>query len=74
MYALWMIGASLAFAGMGACIKLAGEAGAPQGQIVFYRGAVSLLLVWGYMRWSAIPVASRHWRVHRRKPQRLSSR
>lgn len=67
MHALWMIGASLAFAAMGACIKLAGEAGSPQGQIIFYRGFLSLLAVWAYMRWAGIPVVSRHWRIHLRR-------
>lgn len=61
---LWMIGASLAFTGMATCIKLAAEHGVPTGQILFYRGAVSLLLMCVYLRLRNMPLASPHWKAH----------
>ena len=62
--ALWMIGASLAFTGMAACIKLAADHGVPIGQITFYRGLISLVLICGYLRWLRLPLATQHWRAH----------
>lgn len=59
-----MIGASLAFTGMATCIKLAAEHGVPTGQILFYRGAVSLLLMYLYLRWQQMPLATPHWKAH----------
>ena len=59
-----MIGASLGFALMAACIKLAGQHGAPLGQIIFYRGFGSMLLVLLQMRRAQIPLATTHWRRH----------
>jgi drug/metabolite transporter (DMT)-like permease len=61
---LWMIGASLAFTGMATCIKLAAEHGVPTGQILFYRGAVSLLLMYLYLRLRRMPLATSHWKAH----------
>lgn len=62
--ALWMIGAGLGFALMAACIKLAGQHGAPLGQIIFYRGCGSMLLVLLQMHRASIPLATAHWRRH----------
>jgi drug/metabolite transporter (DMT)-like permease len=59
-----MIGASLAFTGMAACIKLASGHGTPLGQIVFYRGLVSLIVMYCYLRWLRIPLATPHWKAH----------
>jgi drug/metabolite transporter (DMT)-like permease len=61
---IWMIRGSLAFALMAACIKLASGAGVPVAQILFYRGAVSLLAVWIVLRTTRIPVGSPHWKAH----------
>src|SRR5688500_4847626 len=61
---LWMIGASVAFTGMATCIKLAAEHGVPTGQILFYRGAVSLLLMYLYLRLRRMPLATLHWKAH----------
>jgi drug/metabolite transporter (DMT)-like permease len=50
---LWMIAASFLFAGMGVCVKLASvRHGAAE--IVFWRSAVSLVLVFGIMRWQGV--------------------
>jgi drug/metabolite transporter (DMT)-like permease len=61
---IWMIGASLAFALMAACIKLATRHEVPVAQILFYRGAVSLLAIAVVLRIVALPVASPHWQAH----------
>ena len=42
---LLMLGASLLFATMGVCVKLAAEI-YPAGEIVFYRGLVGMLFAW----------------------------
>lgn len=64
MKALWIIGASLSFALMATCIKLADERGAPLGQVLFYRSAGSLLLVCLQMGYRRVPFATPHWRRH----------
>jgi S-adenosylmethionine uptake transporter len=61
---LRMLGASFAFAIMSAGVKLASTHGVPLGQTVFYRGLVSLVLVLSYMRLTAVPFATPHWRAH----------
>jgi hypothetical protein len=61
---LWMIGASLAFTGMAACIKLAAEHDVPTGQILFYRGAVSLVLMYLFLRLRRMTLATPHWKAH----------
>lgn len=60
----WMIGASLTFTGMAACIKLAAEHGVPVGQIVFYRGLISLVLMYFYLRRTGLVLATPHWKAH----------
>src|SRR5271170_7621097 len=61
---IWMMGASLEFALMAACIKLASRHAVPVAQILFYRGAVSLLAIWMVLRIVQVPAASSHWRAH----------
>lgn len=63
MQSLWMIAASLLFACMGVCVKL-GSVRFSAGELVFYRGFISLLLVYGYMRLHGFSPATGHWRVH----------
>ena len=61
MQSLWMIVASLLFACMGVCVKLAAETfSAPE--IVFYRSAISLVLMFGIMRLHGIGFATPHLR------------
>jgi drug/metabolite transporter (DMT)-like permease len=64
MHSLWMIGASLAFAGMGACIKLAADHGVPLGQIIFYRCLISLVAIYVYLRWRGLQIQTPHWKAH----------
>jgi len=61
---LWMIGSSLAFAGMAACIKLASQHDVAIVQIVLFRGLISVAVVGGFLLWRGIPFATPHWRAH----------
>lgn len=64
MYSLWMIGASLAFAAMGVCVKLAAERHIPLGQIVFYRCFISLVLIYAYLRFRGLSLTTPNWKAH----------
>jgi len=58
-----MLAASLLFAAMGVCVKLA-AASFSAAELVFYRGFVSLLLLGGFLAWQKSALATRHWRIH----------
>jgi drug/metabolite transporter (DMT)-like permease len=62
-----MIGASLAFTGMVASIKLASGRGVPLAHIIFYRGAFSVLVISVYLKYRNLPLGSPHWRMHLRR-------
>lgn len=62
MQSLWMLVASLLFACMGVCVKLSAQAGYSAAEIVFYRSAVSLVLMFGLILWRGTPLATPHWR------------
>ena len=62
-----MIGASLAFTGMVASIKLASGRGVPLAHIIFYRGAFSVLVMSAYLKYRNLPLGSPHWRMHLRR-------
>jgi drug/metabolite transporter (DMT)-like permease len=59
-----MLGASVAFAGMAACIKLASLHGVPTAQIMLFRGLVSLALLGLYQHRLRVPFATPHWKAH----------
>jgi drug/metabolite transporter (DMT)-like permease len=59
-----MISASLMFACMAAFIKLAAQHGAPLAHIVFFRGLLSLVLLYGVLRYRGAPLQTPHWRAH----------
>ncbi|ANN77206.1 DMT family transporter [Bordetella flabilis] len=64
MQALWMLLASIMFAIMGSCVKLATEHNASLSQVVLFRGlpSVVLLLLWARAaRQSVIPTV---WKLH----------
>ena len=61
MQSLWMIAASFLFACMGVCVKFSAEYFSAA-EIVFYRSAISLLLMLLVVRVRAIPIATPHWR------------
>ena len=61
MQSLWMIAASFLFASMGVCVKLAGQYFSTA-EIVFYRSAIALLLMFALVRVRGIPIATPNWR------------
>jgi drug/metabolite transporter (DMT)-like permease len=61
MQSLWMVAASFCFACMGVCVKLA-AASFSAAEIVFYRSAISLVLMVGLMRLRGLSFATPHWR------------
>jgi S-adenosylmethionine uptake transporter len=61
MQSLWMLVASLLFAGMGVCVKLASQTHSAV-EIVFYRGFLSLLLMLVLVRVSGVSLLTPHWR------------
>ncbi|MBN8282375.1 EamA family transporter [Zoogloea sp.] len=62
MQSLWMIVASLLFACMGVCVKL-GSARYTTGELVFYRGLVGFVMMFGLLRLQALSCATPHWRL-----------
>jgi S-adenosylmethionine uptake transporter len=62
MQASWMIVASFFFACMGVCVKFATDV-FPAPEIVFYRSAISLLMMFALVRLRRIPIATPHWRI-----------
>lgn len=63
MQSLWMIVASLLFACMGVCVKLAAETHSAV-EIVFYRCFISLILIFCLVRLRGVPLATPNWRWH----------
>ncbi|MBL0352715.1 MAG: DMT family transporter [Candidatus Dechloromonas phosphoritropha] len=61
MQSLWMLVASLLFASMGVCVKLAAETHSAV-EITFYRSFVSLLLMFGLVRLRGVRLATPEWR------------
>lgn len=63
MHSLWMVVASLFFAGVAACVKL-GAAEFSAAELVFYRCFVALLLILAYVLVRRLPLRPRQWRAH----------
>lgn len=61
MQSLWMVVASLLFACMGVCVKLAAATHSAV-EIVFYRSFISLVLMFALVRLRGVPLATPHWR------------
>ena len=61
MQSLWMLAASFFFACMGVCVKLAAES-ISAAEVVFYRSAISLVLIFALVRFRRIPLVTVHWR------------
>ena len=64
MQALWMVAGALAFALMGAVIKLQMSADYSAFELVFWRGVVGIVLIGAIMRWRGVPVASEKAGLH----------
>lgn len=63
MQSLWMVAASLLFAGMGVCVKL-GSAQFSAAELVFWRGFIATLLIGSYVLLRRLPLATPHARTH----------
>jgi drug/metabolite transporter (DMT)-like permease len=61
MQSLWMLVASLLFACMGVCVKLAAQTHSAV-EITFYRSFISLILMSCLVRMQGVPLATPHWR------------
>ena len=66
MQSLWMIAASFLFACMGVGVKYAMQYFSTA-EVIFYRSAISLVLVFLLLRLRGIPVATPHWRFQLRR-------
>lgn len=63
MQSLWMVAASLLFAGMGVCVKL-GAAQFSAAELVFWRGFIATLIIGSYVLLRGLPLATPHARTH----------
>jgi drug/metabolite transporter (DMT)-like permease len=61
MQSLWMVVASILFACMGVCVKLAAASHSAE-EIVFYRSVLSLLVMFVLVRLRRVPLRTPHWR------------
>jgi drug/metabolite transporter (DMT)-like permease len=62
--AFWMMGASLAFAGMATLIKLSADHHVPIAHIIFFRGLVSAAIMLVFLHAKETPVATPHLKAH----------
>jgi S-adenosylmethionine uptake transporter len=63
MQALWMLAAALLFAGMAVCVKVA-SAWFNSAELVFYRGALGMLILWGMASSRRMPLATAYAGMH----------
>jgi len=64
MQSLWMLLASLMFAAMGACVKMASDQQAGLPQIVLFRGIPSVLLIFFWAVSTRRSLRPKSWRLH----------
>lgn len=64
MQSLWMLLASLMFAAMGACVKMASDQHASLPQIVLFRGIPSVLLLFFWALSTRRSMRPKSWRLH----------
>jgi len=64
MQSLWMLLASLMFAAMGACVKMASDQHASLPQIVLFRGLPSVLLIFFWAVSTRRSLRPKSWRLH----------
>ncbi|NYT26248.1 DMT family transporter [Alcaligenaceae bacterium] len=64
MQSLWMLLASLMFAGMGACVKMASDQHASLPQIVLFRGLPSVFLIFFWAVFTRRSLRPKSWRLH----------
>lgn len=63
MQALWMVLASLFFAGMAVCVKFA-SAWFNSAELVFWRGLLGVAFMWAFARHRGVSLATRHPGMH----------
>ncbi|SHI26375.1 DMT family transporter [Pollutimonas bauzanensis] len=64
MQSLWMLLASIMFAGMGACVKVASDYGATLPHVVLFRGIPSVLLLFFWARFTQRSLRPPSWKLH----------
>lgn len=64
MQSLWMLLACLAFAIMGACVKIASDYDASLAQVILFRGAPSVILLFVWARLSRRTITPPSWKLH----------
>lgn len=64
MQSLWMLLASMMFAGMGACVKVAADYGASLPHVVLFRGIPSVLLLFFWTRFTHRSLVPNSWKLH----------
>ncbi|MDS1142110.1 DMT family transporter [Pusillimonas sp. SM2304] len=64
MQSLWMLLASIMFAGMGACVKVASDYGASLPHVVLFRGVPSVLLLFVWTRFTHRSLVPNSWKLH----------
>src|SRR3546814_9268415 len=64
MQSLWMLLASLMFAGMGACVKVAADYGASLPHVVLFRGIPSVLLLFIWTQLTHRSLVPNSWKLH----------
>lgn len=64
MQSLWMLLASIMFAGMGACVKVASDLGASLAHVVLFRGIPSVLLLFIWTRFTHRSLIPSSWKLH----------
>ncbi|MGB6105169.1 MAG: DMT family transporter [Pusillimonas sp.] len=64
MQSLWMLLASIMFAGMGACVKVAADHGASLPHVVLFRGIPSVLLLFLWTRFTHRSLVPNSWKLH----------
>ncbi len=64
MQSLWMLLASIMFAGMGACVKVASDYGASLPHVILFRGVPSVLLLLFWARFTHRSLRPPSWKLH----------
>lgn len=64
MQSLWMLLASIMFAGMGACVKVAADYGASLPHVVLFRGIPSVLLLFVWTQLTHRSLVPTSWKLH----------
>ncbi|TEA78424.1 DMT family transporter [Allopusillimonas ginsengisoli] len=64
MQSLWMLLASIMYAGMGACVKVASDLGASLAHVVLFRGIPSVLLLFVWTRYTHRRLTPPSWKLH----------